>query len=68
MGGTYSTYGEKRSVFRVLVEKPMEKDFLEDPGVDGRIILREWVIWLKIGRGKNGNELTTATKYGVFLL
>ena len=31
--------GERRGVCRVLVGKP-ERDHLEDPGVEGRIILR----------------------------
>jgi len=34
--------GGKRGVYRVLVGKPEETDYLEDPGVDGRIILR-WI-------------------------
>jgi len=32
--------GERRGVYRVLVGKPAGKNYLEDPGVDGRIILR----------------------------
>jgi hypothetical protein len=33
--------GERRGVYRVLVGKPeRERDHLEDPGLDGRIILR----------------------------
>jgi len=44
--------GEMRGLCRVLVEKPEEIDNLEDPGVDGRIILR-WtgLIWLRTGTG-----------------
>jgi len=42
MGRACSTYGERRGVYRVLVEKPEGKNNLEDPGVDGRIILR-WI-------------------------
>jgi len=49
-------------VYRVLVGKLRERDHLEDPGVDGRIILRrifrkwEGVVgtgwsWLRIGTG-----------------
>jgi hypothetical protein len=35
--------GEKRGVYRVLVGGNLrERDHLEDPGVDGRIILR-WI-------------------------
>ena len=34
--------GERRGVYRVLVGKPEGRAHLEDPGVDGRIILR-WI-------------------------
>jgi hypothetical protein len=37
MGGACSAVGEGRGVYRVLVRKPEE-----DPGIDGRIILR-WI-------------------------
>jgi len=52
--------GARRGVYRVLVGKPEGKNQLEDPGVDGRIILR-WIFrkgdvwvwtgssWLRIG-------------------
>ena len=54
--------GERRVVYRVLVGKPVERDNLGDPGVDGRIILkcifRKWDVgvwtgwsWLRIGTG-----------------
>jgi hypothetical protein len=39
MGGACSTYGNI-SVYRVLWENLREIDQLEDPGIDGRIILR----------------------------
>ena len=39
MGGTCSTYGKRRGVYRGLVGKPDGKNHLEDPGIDGRIIL-----------------------------
>ena len=39
MGGACSAYGERRDVYRVLVENLNERDHLGDPGVDGRIIL-----------------------------
>ena len=60
MGGACSTYGARRGAYRVLVAKPEGKNYLEDPGMDGRIILR-WIfrkwdvgawtgsIWLRIG-------------------
>jgi hypothetical protein len=54
--------GKSRGVYRVLVGKPDERDHLEDPGIDGRIILRcifkKWIVrtwtgsmWLRIGTG-----------------
>jgi len=44
--------GERRGVYKVLVGKPEEIDLLEDPDVDGRVILR-WtgLIWLKTWTG-----------------
>jgi hypothetical protein len=54
---------ERRGVYRVLLGILRERDQLEDPGVDGRIILRWifrkwWVVremtgsmWLRIGTG-----------------
>jgi hypothetical protein len=54
--------GDSRGLYRVLMGKKRERDHLEDPGVDGRIILRwifrKWdvgawtgLIWLRMGRG-----------------
>jgi hypothetical protein len=54
--------GERRRGYRVLVGKPERKKHLEDPRVDGRIILRwifrKWNVgawtgsrWLRIGTG-----------------
>jgi len=36
MGGACSTYGERRGVYRVLVENPRKRDHLGDLGVNGR--------------------------------
>jgi hypothetical protein len=46
MGGACSKYWgkERRGVHRVLMGRPEGKRHLEDPGVDGRIILR-WIFW-----------------------
>jgi len=38
--GHSARMGERRVVYRVLVGKPEGRRPLEDPGVDGRIILR----------------------------
>ena len=54
--------GKRGGVYRVLVGKPEGKNHLEDPGVDGRIILiwifRKWDVgvwtessWLRKGKG-----------------
>jgi hypothetical protein len=60
--GHVARMAERRSAYRVLVAKPEGRNHLEDPGVDGRIILK-WIferldvgaqtglIWLRIGTG-----------------
>jgi hypothetical protein len=40
MGKAFSTYGERRGAYNVLVEKPEGKRQLGNSGVDGRIILK----------------------------
>jgi hypothetical protein len=40
MGRVSSTYGERRGVDRVLMGKPEGRNHLENPCVDGRIILK----------------------------
>jgi hypothetical protein len=54
-------WADKRSEYSVLVGKPEGREQLEDPGVDGRIILKiifkTWEgagtgsIWLRTGTG-----------------
>ena len=39
MGEVCSAYGERRGVYRVLVGNLKERDHLENPSIDGRIIL-----------------------------
>ena len=34
---------DRRGLFKVLVGKPEERNNLQDPGIDGRIILR-WIL------------------------
>ena len=41
--GIVARMGPRRGAHRVLVGKPERKNYLEDPGVDGRIILR-WLL------------------------
>jgi hypothetical protein len=60
--GHITLMGESRGVYRVLDGEPEGKSHLEDPGVDGRIVLR-WILrkwdvgvwtgssWLRIGTG-----------------
>jgi hypothetical protein len=40
MGGASCKYGEKRGAYTLLWENLKKRDHLEEPGVDGRIILR----------------------------
>jgi hypothetical protein len=40
--GHRACMGERRAVYRVLVGKPEERDYLENPGIDGSVILR-WI-------------------------
>jgi hypothetical protein len=58
--------GERRGVYGVLVGKPEEKNHLEDPGVDGRIILRSifrkwdvgpWTGFISLRIGRCGGNL-----------
>ena len=63
IGEACSTYGERRGLCKVLVGKSKgNKNHVEDPGVDGRIILRwifrKWDVdvwigssWLRVGTG-----------------
>jgi len=62
MGGAGSAHGGEGGVHRVLLGKPEGKNHLEDPDVDGMIILRwifrKWDVglwtgssWLRIGTG-----------------
>jgi hypothetical protein len=58
--GACGTVGERRNAYRVLVGRTEGKNYLEDTGVDGRVIL-EWIFkkwdggtwaglfWLRIG-------------------
>jgi hypothetical protein len=43
--------GRGEGAYRVLVGKPKERDHLDDPGMDGRIILR-WIF-----RNWNGGDI-----------
>jgi hypothetical protein len=60
--GYVAPMGEGRGVYRVLWGHLIERDHLEDPGIDGRIMLRwmfrKWdvsartgLMWLRIGTG-----------------
>jgi hypothetical protein len=62
MDGACSTYVESRGMCMVLLGKPEGKNHLEDPGLDGRIILRwifrKWNVrvwtgwsWVRLGTG-----------------
>jgi hypothetical protein len=80
MGGACSACGGKGELYTGLLwGNPRERDNLEDPGLDGRIILR-WISWkwnvrawtgssfLRIGTGGEcGNEPSGSIKCGEFL-
>jgi hypothetical protein len=44
--------GERRGVYRILVEKP-KRGHLGDTGINGGIILRKWD-WTGLDRGELG--------------
>jgi len=45
MGETCNTCGGAASEYRILVGNWMEREFFEDPGIDGSIILK----WMEHG-------------------
>jgi hypothetical protein len=60
--GHVACLGEGRGAYRIVVGRPEGRNHLQDPGIDGRIILkwifkkwdgRAWtgLIWLRIGTG-----------------
>jgi hypothetical protein len=79
MSGICSTYGgEERYVSAFWWGNLRERDHLEDPSIDGRLMLR-WIFrkwkggawtgscWLTIGTGECGNEPSGSKKCGEFL-
>jgi hypothetical protein len=77
MGGTCSTYGDRRCAYRVWWVDLREREHLQDLGVDGRI-LKKWngqastrLIWLRIvqvaGAYECGNEPSGCIKREEFL-
>jgi hypothetical protein len=65
--GRVARMGERRSVYRILVGKYEGKSHLEDPGVDGRVILR-WIfrkldveVWTGLDRVGSGQGQVAGT-------
>jgi hypothetical protein len=55
--------GERRGIYSVLVGNLRERDHLEDPGIDGRIILKEssgsgmWGMdWIELAQDRTGGR------------
>jgi hypothetical protein len=52
--------GERRGAYRALVGKPEEEDLLEDPGIDGKVILKwifeKWDMRHLLDRSRSGEE------------
>jgi len=53
--GNVACMGDRRGLNRVVVGKPEGRDHLEDPGVDGRIILR-WLFRKRAVGAWNGSS------------
>jgi hypothetical protein len=53
LAGHVAYIGERKGAYKVLVGKLREKDHLEDPGLDGRIMLT-WIF----RKGKGGGAWT----------
>ena len=70
MGGACSTHGGEEMCIQGLVRKPEGKRHLEDPGLDGRIILKcifrkfdGGMGWIDLGQKKDGwRNLMNAVK------
>jgi hypothetical protein len=60
--GHVASEGDRRLVYRVLWGKRRERDSSEDPGIDGRIILR-WIFGKRVSNtNKNVNTSITIRK------
>jgi hypothetical protein len=53
--GHVAYIGERKGAYKVLVGKLREKDHLEDPGLDGRIMLT-WIFRKWNGGGGDGQN------------
>jgi hypothetical protein len=60
--------GERRGVYRFWWGNLRERDHLEDPGVDGRIIVRWFFMKLDVGIGTGSSCLRIGTGGGHLLM